>query len=115
MEQAAFKQSFPAFPIDEDAINCLRQMILKDELSTEDELNALKEKSQTSLDFIEAVAMLPKVTPEVLAKIEAEIVKVPYIKLDETQINNEVFKLVDVKLIKSRKVIPCGSPAVKTA
>ncbi len=106
MEQAAFKQSFPAFPIDEDAINCLRQMILKDELSTEDELNALKEKSQTSLDFIEAVAMLPKVTPEVLAKIEAEIVKVPYIKLDETQINNEVFKLVDVKLIKSRKVIP---------
>ena len=106
MEQAAFKQSFPAFPIDEDAINTLKAMIVKDELSTEEELNALKEKSQTSLDFIEAVAMLPKVTPEILAKIEAEILKVPYIKLDETQINNEVFKLVDVKLIKSRKVIP---------
>ena len=106
MEQAAFKQSFPAFPIDEEAINTLKSMIVKDGLSTEDELNTLQGKAETPLDFVEAVAMLSKVTPEILAKIEAEILKVPYIKLDETQINNEVFKLVDVKLIKSRKVIP---------
>ncbi len=106
MEQAAFKQSFPAFPIDDEAINQLKQLLIKDGVSTDDELKKLHESSKTPLDFVEAVALLAKVTPEILAKAEAEILKVPYVKLDETQINNEIFKLIDVKIIKSKKLIP---------
>ncbi len=106
MEQAAYKKSFPAFPIDEDAINLLKQLLVKDGISTDDELNSLRSSSKTPLDFIEAVAALQKVTPEVLAKAESEILKVPYVKLEETQINNEIFKLIDVKIIKSKNVLP---------
>ncbi len=106
MDQATFKQSFPAFPIDEESINTLKLLLVKDEVSTEEELNKLRSDSQTSLDFVEAVSKLDKVTPELLANIESEILKVPFIRLDETQITNEIFKLIDVKLIKSRKVIP---------
>ncbi len=106
MEQAAFKKSFPAFPIDEESINQLKQLLVKDGVSTDDELNNLQSSSKTPLDFVEAVAGLKSVTPEILAKAEAEILKVPYIKLDETQINNEIFKLIDVKVIKSKNVIP---------
>ena len=106
MDQATFKQSFPAFPIDEESINKLKLLIVQEGVSTEEELNNLQGKSETALDFIEAVAKLEKVTPELLANIEAEILKVPFVKLDETQITNEIFKLIDVNLIKSRKVIP---------
>ncbi|MBQ2592314.1 MAG: Flp pilus assembly complex ATPase component TadA [Candidatus Riflebacteria bacterium] len=106
MEQAAFKKSFPAFPIDEESINQLKQLLVKDGVSTDDELNNLQSSSKTPLDFVEAVAGLKSVTPEVLAKAESEILKVPYIKLDETQINNEIFKLIDVKIIKSKNIIP---------
>ena len=106
MEQAAFKKSFPAFPIDEESINQLKQLLVKDGVSTDDELNNLQSSSKTPLDFVEAVAGLKSVTPEILAKAESEILKVPYIKLDETQINNEIFKLIDVKIIKSKNVIP---------
>ncbi len=106
MDQATFKQSFPAFPIDEESINTLKLLIVKEGVSTEEELNNLQGKSETALDFVEAVAKLEKVTPELLANIEAEILKVPFIKVDETQITNEIFKLIDVNLIKSRKVIP---------
>ena len=71
MEQAAFKKSFPAFPIDEEAINLLKQLLVKDGVSTDDELNNLQSSSKTPLDFVEAVAGLAKVTPEVLAKAES--------------------------------------------
>ena len=106
MEQAAFKKYITAFPIDEESINQLKQLLVKDGVSTDDELNNLQSSSQTPLDFVEAVAGLKSVTPEILAKAESEILKVPYIKLDETQINNEIFKLIDVKIIKSKNVIP---------
>ena len=106
MDQASFKKSFPAFPISEDAINQLKQFLVKDGVSTDDELNNLQGSAKTPLDFVEAVAGLQKVTPEVLAKAESEILKVPYVKLDETQINNEIFKLIDVKIIKSKNVLP---------
>ena len=106
MEQAVFKQSFPAFPIYEEAIDKLKLMLVEDGISTDEELNDLQGKSETALDFIEAIAMLPKVTPEVLAKKEADILNIPFIKLDESQITSEIFKLVDVKIIKSRKVLP---------
>lgn len=106
MDQAAFKKSFPSFPISEDAINQLKQLLVKDGVSTDDELNNLQSSSKTPLDFVEAVAGLQSVTPEVLAKAESEILKVPYVKLDETQINNEIFKLIDVKIIKSKNVLP---------
>ena len=106
MEQAAFKKSFPAFPINEEAINQLKQLLVKDGVSTDEELNNLQSSSKTPLDFVEAVAGLKSVTPEILAKAESEILKVPYVKLDETQINNEIFKLIDVKIIKSKNVIP---------
>jgi type IV pilus assembly protein PilB len=106
MEQAAFKKSFPAFPIDEESINQLKQLLVKDGVSNDDELNNLQSSSKTPLDFVEAVAGLNSITPDILAKAEAEILKVPYIKLDETQINNEIFKLIDVKIIKSKNIIP---------
>ena len=106
MEQAAFKKSFPAFPISEEAITQLKQLLVKDGVSTDEELNKLQAGAKTPLDFVEAVSGLAKVTPEVLAKAESEILKVPYVKLDETQINNEIFKLIDVKIIKSKNVLP---------
>lgn len=106
MEQAAFKKSFPAFPISDEAISQLKQLLVKDGISTDDELNKLQAGAKTPLDFVEAVSGLAKVTPEILAKAESEILKVPYVKLDETQINNEIFKLIDVKIIKSKNVLP---------
>ena len=106
MDQAAYKQSFPAFPMDEESINQLKALLAKDGYFTEAELNTMRKQSQATLDFVEKVALNQKITPEILAKAEAEICKCPYIKLDETQIENNIFKLVDIKLIKSRKVVP---------
>ena len=77
MEQAAFKKSFPAFPFSDEAISQLKQLLVKDGVTTDDELNKLQGEAKTSLDFVEAVAGLAKVTPEILAKAESEILKVP--------------------------------------
>ena len=41
MEQAVFKQSFPAFPIYDEAIDKLKLMLVEDGISTEEELDSL--------------------------------------------------------------------------
>ena len=106
MEQAVFKKSFPAFPIYDEAIDKLKQALVAGGISTEQELDDLQKKSETPNGFVESVGLLKKVTPEVLAKIEADILNIPFVKIDEVQIDNEIFKLIDVKIIKDRKVIP---------
>jgi type IV pilus assembly protein PilB len=106
MDQATFKQSFPAFPTDDEAINSLKLQLIKDGASTEAELKELEDKAKSPQEFVESVGKLSAVTPEKLAIIEADILKIPYIKIDEVQINNDIVKLVDSKLIKERKVCP---------
>lgn len=106
MEQGVFKRSFSAFPIYDEAIDKLKLSLAQKGIVAESELKKLKGSSKTALDFVEAVARLEQVTPEILARIEADILNVPFVKLEETQISDEIFKLLDVKIIKSRNVIP---------
>jgi type IV pilus assembly protein PilB len=41
-----------------------------------------------------------------LAAKEAEILNIPFIKLDEIEIPLDAFKLIDIKIIKERRIIP---------
>lgn len=106
MEQAAFKKSFPAFPIYEEAIDKLKLMLVQDKVFTQEEIDRINEKAQIPDDFVEELAMFSKVTPEILAKMEADILNIPFIKLEEIEINSEVFKMIDVKKMKELQVIP---------
>ena len=106
MEQAAFKQSFPAFPIFEEAIDELKLLLEQDGIVSSEDIEKISSEAKSPLDFVEAIAMLPSVTPEILARKEADLLNIPFIKIDEVQIAPEVFKLIDIKKIKEKKVCP---------
>ena len=85
MEQAAFKKSFPAFPIYEEAIDKLKLMLVQDKVFTQEEIDRINEKAQIPDDFVEELAMFSKVTPEILAKMEADILDIPFISSHNTK------------------------------
>lgn len=106
MDQAAFKLSFPAFPSDADSIDKLCRLMINDGIIRPQAWEDLKNKHADPAALVEAVAMLDDITPELLALKEATILNVPFIKIDETQIPQDAFKLIDLKIIKERRIIP---------
>lgn len=106
MDQAAFKLSFPAFPTDSDALEKLCRLMVNDGLIAPQIWEDLKSKNPDPAAFIEAISALDNITPEVLAAKEAAILNVAFIKLEETQISQDAFKLIDIKIIKEKRIIP---------
>lgn len=107
MDQSAFKISFPAFPLHEEAIEKLSRTLVNDNILKSEEwaeLFARHEKDPAEL--LAAVAAHDSVSAEKLAQIEADILNVPFIKLDEIQIPSDAFKLINIKFIKERQIIP---------
>lgn len=107
MDQSTFKSSFPAFPLFEEAIEKLGRTLVNDNIIKPEVWAELYAKHEDDpAELVAAVAQNESLTAEKLAKIEADILNVPYIKLDETQITNDAFKLINIKIIKERQIIP---------
>jgi type IV pilus assembly protein PilB len=106
MDQSIFKASFPGFPSDEEAIEKLGNWLAREELLDKDRFEALKAEHEDRANLIEAIALLDNISEEELAKIEADILNVPYINLEATSIQSENFKLIDIEVIKEKNIIP---------
>lgn len=106
MDQAAFNLSFPSFPADSESIEKLGRLLLNDGFVTPQTWEELKSKNPDPTELVKAIALTEKITPEVFAAKEAEILNVPFIKIDEIEISQDAFKLIDVKIIKEKRIIP---------
>ncbi|PKL44973.1 MAG: hypothetical protein CVV42_18960 [Candidatus Riflebacteria bacterium HGW-Riflebacteria-2] len=106
MDQAAFKKSFPAFPVNEEAMEKLCRMLINENIVNHATWEELTNAHPEPQKFIEALASLDAITEEILALKEAEILNVPFIKIDEIDIPQDAFKLIDIKFIKERRIIP---------
>ena len=106
MDQAAFKLSFPAFPADDESIEKLGRLLINEGVVTSQFWQEARNNNADPAAFIQAIAAAEKVTPELLARKEAEILNVPFIKIDEVEITQDAFKLIDKKVIKEKRIIP---------
>ncbi len=106
MDQAAYKLSFPAFPTDEESLEKLGRLLINDSIITSQFWEDTRKQHSNPAEFIQAIAASDKITPEILAVREAVILNIPFIKIDETQISQDAFKLIDLKLIKEKRIIP---------
>ena len=106
MDQATFKNSFPAFPADAESLAKLCRQLVNDGLVRPQLWEDLSAKFPEPAALIEAVAALENITPEILAYKEADMLNVPFIKLEEISISQDAFKLIDIKVIKERHIIP---------
>ncbi|HNX74228.1 MAG TPA: ATPase, T2SS/T4P/T4SS family [Candidatus Rifleibacterium sp.] len=106
MDQAAFKLSFPAFPTDSESLEKLGRLLINENIVTSQFWEETRQKYIDPVAFVAAIAASDKITPDVLANSEASILNIPFIKLDEIQISQDAFKLLDIKLIKEKRIIP---------
>lgn len=106
MDQAAFKLSFPAFPADDESIEKLGRLLINEGVVTSQLWQETRNKNADPATFIQAIAAAENVTPELLARKEAEMLNVPFIKIDEVEITQDAFKLIDKKIIKEKRIIP---------
>ncbi len=106
MDQNQFKASFPGFPSDDESIEKLGRMLAEKELLEIAAFAELRGKIPDNNALIEAIALQEKISPIDLAKIEADILNVAFINLDEMNIPAENFKLIDLAIIRKKRVIP---------
>lgn len=106
MDQSIFKDFFPGFPADDEAIEKLGRLLATQELLEIATFAELRGQHSDNHALIEAIALRENITPIELAKIEADILNVPFINLEETSISAENFKLISLEVIKAKKVIP---------
>ncbi|GAB4282301.1 MAG: hypothetical protein Kow0029_27790 [Candidatus Rifleibacteriota bacterium] len=106
MDQSLFKANFPGFPTDEESMAKLERKIVEKQLLEHAEFQELKEKIPEPAALIEAIALMDKISVEDFARLEADILNVPFINLDKTSIQSESFKLIDLAVIKAKKIIP---------
>ncbi|OGK12716.1 MAG: hypothetical protein A2W80_18105 [Candidatus Riflebacteria bacterium GWC2_50_8] len=106
MDQATFKKSFPAFPVDNESMEKLCRLLINDGIINHAVWEALSTAHTEPIAFVEALAALDDINEELLAIKEAEILNVPFIKIDEIDIPQDAFKLIDIKFIKERRIIP---------
>lgn len=106
MDQEIFNNSFPAFPNDEEAIDKLCRLLVNDGTIKSELWAELLNQHADPKAFIEAIALQDAITPEFFAAKEAEILNIPFIKLDEIEIPSDTFKLIDIKFIKEKRIIP---------
>lgn len=106
MDLATYQASFPGFPLDEDSIQSLGKLLVEREFLSDDIWQSIKSDHQDPAELVKAIASLDKITAKELARIEADILNVAFIDLEETNISHDTFKLIDLKLLKERKIIP---------
>lgn len=106
MDQSIFKEFFPGFPADDEAIEKLGRSLATKELLEIATFAELRGQHSDNNALIEAIALRENITPVDLAKIEADILNIPFINLDETSITAENFKLISLDIIKAKQVIP---------
>jgi type IV pilus assembly protein PilB len=106
MDLSTYKNFFPSFPCETEAVAKLGRLLSEQSLVEAETFAELKNQHGESHELIEAIATLKNIEPVDLARIEADILNVAYINLDETSIQAENFKLIDIKIIKEKQVIP---------
>ena len=106
MDQSLFTANFPGFPTDEESIGKFEKLLAEKELLDQAKIDEIKAGNQKPEEFVKAVAILDNIELEDLARIEADILNIPFVNLEETNIPLDNFKLVDLKVIKEKKVIP---------
>ncbi|MBU1105917.1 MAG: Flp pilus assembly complex ATPase component TadA [Candidatus Riflebacteria bacterium] len=106
MDQAAFKKSFPAFPVDNESMERLCRLLINEGTISHAVWEELSTATSDPKSFVEALSALDVISEELLAMKEAEILNIPYIKLDEIDIPQDAFKLIDIKFIKAHRIIP---------
>ena len=106
MDRTTFIRYFPAFPIDNDSLEKLYNILTKDNFVEVKVWEELENKCSTPQAFVELLTTLKQVTAEVLAKAEAEIRGVPYVNVSELQVNSDAFKMLPDSFIKKHQVLP---------
>lgn len=106
MDRTTFIRYFPAFPIDNDSLEKLYNILTKDNFVEVKVWEELENKCSTPQAFVELLTTLKQVTAEVLAKAEAEIRGVPYVNVAELQVNSDAFKMLPDSFIKKHQVLP---------
>lgn len=106
MDQILYNASFPGFPTDDESIEKLGKLLVKEELLVQDKFDGFNAKFPDRAEMVEAIALLENISPVDLGKIEADILNIPFINLDEMSISAENFKLIDLKTIQEKIVIP---------
>ncbi len=106
MDQGIFKTSFQAFPLDAESIDELGRLLQKEDLLSPEEWANLRANNPEAESLVEAVAARENIDPVTLAKLEASILNMPFINLEEQDIPLEAFKLIPPDSIKTNLVIP---------
>lgn len=104
MDKKVFKKFFPAFPIDNESLEKLHKILVVGGCVDAKVWEGFENACTSPLAFIEKIAELKEVTTEVLASAEADILNVPFIKVDQIEISQDAFKLLTVKLLLRSKL-----------
>lgn len=106
MDLATYQASFPGFPLDEESIQSLGKLLVERDFLTDDIWESIKSDHADPAELVKAIASLDKITTKELARIEADILNVAFIDLEETNISSDTFNLIELRLLKERKIIP---------
>ena len=106
MDYEIFEGSFPAFPTDAESLEKLEKQLIEGNFIAQEEWNQLSTENSDPVQLIEAIAQKENITEIDLAKIEADILNVAFINLEEIQIPIDTFKLIPLDSIVSNKAIP---------
>ncbi|RCK80032.1 MAG: Type IV fimbrial assembly, ATPase PilB [Candidatus Ozemobacter sibiricus] len=106
MDEAVFLENFPAFPQKPDDLQKLSVLLRNQKILAKEEWDALRKEKTDPAELIKAIATRPGLTPRLLAEIEATLLNVPFLDLDEIQIPSEVLKLMKVEVMVEHKIIP---------
>lgn len=106
MEEKVFLENFSSFPHSEDDVQKFGVILRNLKLITKEEWDQAKKECKSNFELIKNLVIKLKITAKQLAEIEANILNIPYIDLESTQISTEVFKILKVEIMKEHKVIP---------
>lgn len=106
MDKGTFKKFFPSFSIDNDSLEKLHGLLVGGGMVEAKVWEGFEDTCKTPLEFIEKIAGLKEMTPDVLAKAEADVLNVPFVKVDEVEISQDAYKLISEDIIKERLIIP---------
>ncbi len=106
MDEAVFLENFPAFPQKPDDLQKLSVLLRSQKILTKEDWDSLRQAKTDPAELIKAIATRPGLSPRAFAEIEATLLNVPFLDLDETQIPSEVTKLMKVEVMVEHKIIP---------
>jgi len=106
MDETVFSSNFPAFPGKAEDVQRLGVILRSKNILSKDEWEALRKDKPKLGDTIREVALRASTTPKLFGEIEATLLNMPFVDLDETQIPAEVTKLLKVSLMVEHQIIP---------